>query len=109
MGDATSNLVLTQLTTSAVITYGLEKLKESKYFPWLTAETKNLNRLASIVLAGAGALGVHAAWDPSNHTLMITGLYWTSILHGAWDWIRSWVSQQLIYDMAVQKPKVEGQ
>ena len=95
--------ILSQISTSAMIVYGLEWLKMCKWFRWLDLESKKLNRIVAVILSGLGAIGVHGEFDPGAGTLLITGLSTVTILHGLWDWAQAFVTQQVIYDGVVQK------
>jgi hypothetical protein len=98
-----TNLMATQVTMSALIVYFLEWLKQSAWFPWLTAETKTLNRWAAALMALAAAIGIHAEFNPDTGTLLVTGLTMWGIGHAAFDMARSWIFQQVIYDGVVAK------
>ena len=101
--DAGSNIVLAQITSSAVIAYGLEMLKKWNKIPWINQNTKRINRIVSAILSGVAALGIHMQFNSEAGTLMITGLCLPCIVHGMWDWARSWVVTQLVYDGAIAK------
>lgn len=99
MTEVTSgNLVIAQITTSAVIAYGIEWLKKAKWMPWVAQHTTLLNRALSIILSGAAALGIHTEFSSETHTLTITGLCLMCVLHSGWDWLKSWITTQIIYD-----------
>lgn len=93
--------LLSQLTSSAMVIYFLQTLKKSSWFPWLTAETKTLNRLVGFLGAGLTAVGIHFAFDVQQGQLLITGLTFSGLLHGAWHWAQQYALQQLAYDAAV--------
>ena len=46
------------LVISAVSVWAMQALKSSKYFPWLTHETEQLNRIFSAFLASVGSAGI---------------------------------------------------
>lgn len=99
---------LSQLTSAAIVIYGLEALKRWRVVQAVTHETRSLNRLLGVVGAGLAAAGVHFAFDSSaaqagTYVITITGVTWSNLLHGAWNWISQWALQQLAYDGAVAK------
>lgn len=97
------NVVTAQLTSSAVIAYAIEWVKKSKYFPWINTQSKNLNRLLMVAASGLAAIGIHTQFDSASGTLIITGLTTATLLHGAWELVRSSIFTQMLYDGVVQK------
>lgn len=61
----TSAELTSHLTAGAAIVYGIQWLKDAGWFPWLTADTKTVNRLVSMALAAVAALGINWAYDAS--------------------------------------------
>ena len=84
-----------------VVVYLLEALKRLKAVPWITQETRQLNRALSLAIAAAAAVGVHATFDPDAGALTITGLHLRSILHGLWEWAKQAGLQQGFYDAVI--------
>lgn len=93
--------LLSQLTSSAMVIYALQMIKKSSWFPWLTAETKTLNRVVGFLGAGLTAVGIHFAFDVQAGVFVISGLTAAGLLHGAWHWAQQYALQQLAYDAAV--------
>ena len=91
------NLAVSVFTSSALSVYLIQKLKDSKYFPWLTAETAKLNRVASALLAALGAVGLQYQWTSSTHTLVITNLTLSVIGLGIWHWLQHFTLQEVVY------------
>lgn len=94
------------LTSGAVAVYLIEWLKSKQWFPFLTADTKTLNRLISAVTAFVAAVGIGFNYDAGAGQLVITGLTWSTILIGGWEWAKQFVLQQVLYDSVVQKAGV---
>lgn len=90
------------LTTGAVIVYVIEYAKRVHWLP-LQADTKTLNRFVSALLAAAAAFGINATYDAHAGTLVITGLTWSAVILAAWEWLKQWVMQQVIFDAVVSK------
>ena len=95
--------VFSQMTSAAMMVYLLQWVKQSGWVPWITPDTKRLNRLLSTVLAGASALGIHFAFDVQAGTLVISGLTTVGVGHGLWHWFNQVISQQVIYDTVAKK------
>ena len=79
------------LAAAAIITFVIGTLKKSSWFPWLSAETANINRLVSVVLSGVAAVGIHATFDRQTHSLLITGLSLSTIAVGGYHWLVQFV------------------
>lgn len=107
MTGESPNELTAHLTTSAMVVYGLETMKSQGWFPWITCDSKTMNRVVSAVLAAAVAFGISATGD------MNTG--WTihipmasALLPAIWDWAKQYSLQQVIYDGVVQKAGSKG-
>jgi hypothetical protein len=94
---ADTNLVITHVTTSALAVAGIQWLKNSPLFPWVTKEKNLLLRLLAIATAAASALSINYTWNPTDHSLTITGLTLSGIGMAAWAWIKSFALQELTY------------
>jgi len=101
-----SEELLSQLTSSAVVIYVIESLKKSAWCPWITMETKTINRWLAVVGSGASAIGVHFAYDGKAGALLITGLTVAGIAHGLWHWAQQYALTQLAYDSAINNKYV---
>jgi hypothetical protein len=93
------------ITTAAAIVYFIQWMKASGYTPWLTADTTTLNRITSALFAAIAAIGINWSYDASlqGGTLIITGISWVAIAHGAFEWFKQFTLQQLVFDGIVQK------
>lgn len=101
------NELLTQFTWASVVVYGLQYLKASSWFPWLTTRTKGLNRLAAIAGASLTAVGIAWHYDPVG-TLTITGVTAANLLHGVWHIAQQVAMQQVIFDGTAQAVAAKG-
>jgi hypothetical protein len=81
----------TQVAAAAIISFVLNWLKKSSWFPWITAETTKLNRFMAILLSGLASVGIHFQWSSANHSLLITGLSLGTILLFLWHWFVQFV------------------
>jgi hypothetical protein len=77
-----------QVTAAAVVSFLIAFLKKQSWFPWLTAETDKANRIVAIILSGAASVGIHATFNHEAGQLVITGLTLASIATFAWHWIQ---------------------
>ena len=92
-----------QVLLNAIIVAALQWLKNSKWFPWLSAETEKANRIIAVLLAGAAALGVHTNFDHTTGVLTITGLTLATIWSGLYNWLVSFVTQQTLFKVTVSQ------
>lgn len=105
---AGSEELLSQLTSSAVVIYAIELLKNTGWVTWITADTKTLNRWLAVFGSLLAAVGIHYSYDATAGALVITGLTTTGLLHGTWHWAQQYAITQLAYDAAIDnkyKPK----
>lgn len=102
------DLVTTQLTVAMVVSYGLERLKQWQRIPWVTQETAKLNRILAAGAAAAAAVGIHASFSQEAGVLTITGLTLAGIAHFGWQWLSSFVFQELTYRVAIKNGGVRA-
>lgn len=104
--DPTTNAFATQVTVSGIVVALLQWLKNSKWFPWLSAESAKVNTVVAALAAAAGAIGVHLAWNqgaiPGSYMLEVTGLTLMGVLGGVWAWLKMFVYQQIIFRATVK-------
>lgn len=108
--------VVSQLTAGMVMSFFLQEIKKSRFFPWLTMETAKLNRIAAGVLAALTALGIHFAYTHvgTTWTFTFSNVSLPVILHGLWDWLSSFAFQQgwykaIVADRNIDIPKLAQQ
>jgi hypothetical protein len=102
--DTTTDLTA-HFTTGAVIVYFMQMLKRRGWL--IGSDTKGLNRALSMILAGVAAVGINWTYDATAGTLVISGLTWAAVGAMAWEWLKQFVAQQVLWDGVVQRPKVE--
>ena len=89
-------------TTSAMVVYALQALKQAGWCPWVTADSKTVNRILSAVMAAALAFGITATGDAqTGWVVQIPSA--TVLLSGLWHWAEQFTSQQILYDLVAQK------
>lgn len=84
-GDATT-LLTSQIGAAAACAYFLNLLQKWQKLPWITQHTEEINFWVRAILAAGSAIGINAVWNPTDHSLLITGLSVTTIFHGVWHW-----------------------
>ena len=75
------------LTLNVISVWLIEMAKRSKYFPWATAETKQVNKALSAVLAALSSAGITVlaiSHGAGSYTIQITGLTMGAIPHFLW-------------------------
>ena len=97
------NQLSAQVVISAVVVWLIQLAKKSQRIPWISAETSKLNRLIAVLTSCCSAVGIHISFSAAAGTLVITGLTLTGVLTFFWHWLTAFVSQQLIFQTAVQK------
>lgn len=104
--DNTANIVITQLTSSAVVVYVMQKLKSAKWFPFLQHGQAMVSRTVSIALAGITAIGISYSWNPATRGLLITIPTLTGLGLGLWHWLSQYCTNEILYQATVNKVSV---
>jgi hypothetical protein len=94
---AAENVIATQLTLGMIGAGLLQWLKSQKWLSSINQNSSTLNHLVLLGTSALGALGIHAAWSGSNHSLTITGLDAAAIAGGLWLWAKQWTMQFLVH------------
>lgn len=100
----TANPFFNQLTANAIAVWLIQSLKNSKWFPLLSADTAALNRIVSALLAGVAAAGVHVSAIHQQQGVWIitlSGLTVAGVSAYLWHWVGSFAIQHGMYKMAV--------
>ena len=92
-----------QATIAIIVSFGLQWVKKSQYFPWITTKTENVNRWVSILVAFFTGVGIYAQWN--NGTLIITGITATNIYHAVVRAVEQWTFQQTVYRTVIAPPQ----
>ncbi len=95
---------MTTVTAAAVAVWLIQRLKASPHFRWLQEGKALANRVAAIAVATASALGVQMHYDGATHVLTIANLSLTGIAAAAWIWVKQFAAQEIIYQVAANKP-----
>jgi hypothetical protein len=91
-----SNIVMTQITAAGIVIGVINWFKNSPYFPWFTAEKKNLLRTAAVVGSFLATAGLHYTWTAGTRTVGVI-----PTLAGLWafgvGWAKSFITQEIAY------------
>ena len=96
-----------ELVFSYICTFALQWLKRQSWFPWVTAEEKNWNRLAAGLLAFIGSAGIVLTAQnlgAGHWVIDIAGLTWVNVYHVLGHGIRLYGEQKLWFKTVVQTP-----
>lgn len=105
---ASENVLATQLTLGTIASGVLAYLKSAKWAPWFSKHSAKINHAFMLVTSAAGAIGVHAVWDASQHSLTVTGLSLATIAFGFWEWVKQYTVQYLVHRGAFGPLSVPG-
>jgi hypothetical protein len=107
--NSVSNIVMTQFTSSALVVWGMQKLKNAKWFPVLQHGETKVSRLFSVVMAAFVAVGINYTWNPQTRGLLITLPTLMGALLGMWHWLNQFALQETIYQATVNKISITTQ
>ena len=101
-----SNIAMTQFTSSAIVVWGMQKLKTAPWFPLLRHGQASVSRAWSIVSAAIVAIGINYTWNKNldgSHTLIfVIPTLWVLAV-GGWHWLNQFALQEMIYQATVNK------
>ena len=91
------DIIGAQFTASAIIVWGINRLKNAGWCSFISAESDKLNRLIAIVAAILVGLGVHAEFDQAAGILTVTGLTAQGLIHNSLACVQSFATQQCLF------------
>ena len=92
------NKLQTQIVVAMAMSYVLQWLKRSKWFPLLTERSDRIIKVVwSALVAAGGAVAVTFAFDPTLGQLTVTGLDWQHMWNGLVAFLTSMLSQEAAY------------
>jgi len=94
---AAENVLATQITLGLLGSGALQLLKKSTMVTFVDQHSKVFNHLFLLATSAAGAVGIHTAWNGTDHSLMITGLDMATIAMSFWIWAKQWAVQYLVH------------
>lgn len=98
-----SNIVITQFTSSAVVVWVMQKLKNASWFPILQHGSATISRVFSVLAAAVVAIGINYTYNPATRGLLITLPTTTGLILGIWHWLNQYVLQETVYQATVNK------
>jgi len=98
-----ANLAMTELTSSAIVVFAIQKLKAAKWFPWIEAGKKTASRVASVIGATMTAVAVNYSWNPQTRVIMIALPTLPIFLLACWHWLNHFATQELIYQATANR------
>ena len=81
----------------AIAVWLIQKLKQSKAFPWLTQNSAIANRIVAFGIAFIAAAGITYRWNAAQGVLTINGLMWSTIEQGLWTAGAALVTNEITY------------
>jgi hypothetical protein len=96
MDNATA-LIAQQGVIGLMLVFVQNWLKQQKWLPFIDYKTTKVNHLVALATTGAATLGIHAQWSAANHTLLITGLAWQTVLTAAYHWLQQFAITKGLY------------
>lgn len=104
--NSVSNIFVTQFTSSALVVYAIQKLKNASWFPWLQHGSATVSRLFSMAAAAAVAIGINYTWNPQTRGLLITVPTISAGLIGLWHWLNQFALNETLYQATVNKVSI---
>ena len=100
----TSGELTAHLTLGAMVVYSLDWAKSSGWVPWLTADTKTLNRLLSLFASLVIGMGITWTGDAAGGWHVEIPMA-TVLMSGLWDSVKQFFLTQVLYDTTVGRTK----
>lgn len=107
---ATSNLAISEFTSSAFVVYALRKLQAASWFPWLKHEAERARLAWSAFAAALAAVGISWQWSVNpdgSHNLLIQNLTLMVVLLALWKWAGHFALQETINSLANRWPQYD--
>ena len=108
-----ANIAVTQLGAAGVVAWGLQLLKQSKYYPWLTRESASITkRLYSVACAIGVHTGIAAVWNAGTppvgfrYQLIINIPPIMVMLVTVWHWAVQFMFQEGWYQTVITRMAV---
>jgi hypothetical protein len=92
----------TQATIAVFVSFAIQWLKKSSWFPFLTVETEKFNRWVSVIVAALSGFGIYATW--ASGTLSVTGVTAANVLHALTHGVQQFALQHAAYRTLIAPP-----
>jgi len=97
-------LTLNQAIIGAFSSHVIEFLKNTKLFPFLTAESSGqYKRYFSVLIAFITAIGLTYSFEATTRNLIIHIPTFQDILHGSYDFLKVLMFQQMTYKVTIKE------
>ena len=103
------NVVMSQVTAAGIGVALIQWFKNSPYFPWFTKEKTNLLRVAAVITSGLTTIGIHYTWNPEARQLAFSIPTIGGLAAFAWEWVKSFVVQEITYQTTAAKQSAAPQ
>jgi hypothetical protein len=98
MENESLNLIVNQLTAGGLAVWLIQKFKAKLAKVGVVQEAvSKIARVMAALVAALAAIGISFAFDPSAGVLTISGLTWSTVGVGIWEWARQYVVQQVMF------------
>ena len=91
-----------QASIAILVSFIMQWVKKSRFFPWLTVETEKLNYWMSVIIAFLTGIGIFVTWNQG--TLIISGLTSSNIYHALVRGLEQWAFQTTAYRALIAPP-----
>jgi hypothetical protein len=101
-----SNIAMTQFTSSAVVVWGMQRLKSAKWFPFLQHGQAWVSRAWSLGAAAIVEIGISYTWNKNpdgTHSLILVIPTLAALGYGLWHWVNQFCLQEVLYQATVNK------
>jgi hypothetical protein len=105
LGESTPELAA-HATSALAVVYAIEFLKTK--VPWLpiTADTKKINRVLSLILAALTTVGITWHYEPDAGRLIVENLTTANLWMAGGHLLQQFLLQQVAYDKLIAPAKV---
>lgn len=103
--DSAMGHLIAQGQMAAMVIYVIQFMKKSDLaiFKWIDSQTKNVNRLVSMVAAILVAGGITWTYDGAAGRLVFEGITQANVMNALWAVASQLVMQQVGYDVVLKK------
>lgn len=106
-----ANIAVSQFTSAAIIVWGMQRLKNASWFPFLQNGSVKVSRAVSVVAAFFAHAGLSYTWNPTldvngNRTLTLAIPTLTGAALLVWHWLGQYAMQETMYQATINKVAV---